>query len=157
MHFLAIRSASESLDIANVCKGMQALTRMCTTVGLSLSFLWMWYPSITLKNTQFGCFEIQLTSLAPLVIQIPRISSLFQYRSLAKECPWAEHLISLLKRGVGALSSVSTFNNYERVPMSCLQQIDALKENNWTVQHSCQQLWSQVKTADNTLNSAMSL
>lgn len=140
MHFLAIRSASESLDIANVCKGMQALTRMCTTVGLSLSFLWMWYPSITLKNTQFGCFEIQLTSLAPLVIQIPRISSLFQYRSLAKECPWAEHLISLLKRGVGALSSVSTFNNYERVPMSCLQQIDALKENNWTVQHSCQQL-----------------
>ena len=42
------------------------------------------------------------------------------YHSLAKERPWTEHLTSLPKRGVGALSSVSTFK-HKRVPMSCLQ------------------------------------
>ena len=39
------------------------------------------------------------------------------YRSLAKERPWAEHLISLSKRGVGTLLSVSAVN-HERAPMS---------------------------------------
>ena len=40
------------------------------------------------------------------------------YHILAKECPWAEHLTSLPKRGVGALSSVSGFNHeFQRVPM----------------------------------------
>lgn len=153
MHFLATRHVSESLDIVNICKCMQALTRMCTTVRLSLSFLCMWYPAVTLINTQFGCFEI-LTSLAPLLIQFPPTSSLFKYRSLAKECPWA---YKSPKRGVSAFSSVPTFINHKRVPISCLQQIDALKANNWTVQQSCQQFWSQVKAAHNTPNSTMSL
>ena len=46
------------------------------------------------------------------------------------------------KKGVGTLSRVSTFNS-ERAPMSCLQQLDALKGNNWTnnnAQHRCWQL-----------------
>ena len=56
------------------------------------------------------------------------------YRSLVKECPWAEHLISLPKWGVGTLLSVSAFN-YERAPMSCLR---ALEANNWTnLQPTC--------------------
>ena len=40
----------------------------------------------------------------------------FRYRSLMKEYPCAEHFTSLPRRGVSALSSVSTFNQ-ERVPM----------------------------------------
>ena len=43
------------------------------------------------------------------------------YHSLAKECPWAEHLSSPSKRGVGALLSVSA-SNHERASMSCLQR-----------------------------------
>ena len=38
------------------------------------------------------------------------------YRSLAKELPWAKHLMSLLVRGLGALSSVSAFH-YDGAPM----------------------------------------
>ena len=53
------------------------------------------------------------------------------YCSLPKKGPWAEHLTSLPKRGVGALLTVSTFN-HERVPTSCLQWLEALKANNWT-------------------------
>ena len=53
------------------------------------------------------------------------------YRSLPKERPWAEHLTSLPKRGVGALSTVSAFN-HERAPTSCLQRLKALEANNWT-------------------------
>ena len=41
------------------------------------------------------------------------------YLSLVKEHPSEEHLT---KRGVAALSSAPTFN-YERAPMSCLQQL----------------------------------
>ena len=44
------------------------------------------------------------------------------YHSLVKECPWEEHLT---KMGVGALSSVSTFN-HKKVPMSCSQRLCAL-------------------------------
>ena len=57
--------------------------------------------------------------------------SRYIYHSLAKERPRAEHLTSPPKRGVGALSSASTFN-YERTPKSCLQRLDALEANNWT-------------------------
>ena len=32
-------------------------------------------------------------------------------RSLVKECPWAEHLTSLPRKGVGAFLSVSAFSN----------------------------------------------
>ena len=53
------------------------------------------------------------------------------YRSLAKKGPWAEHLTSLPKSGVGTLSGVSALN-HERAPMSCLQRLDALEANNWT-------------------------
>ena len=70
-----------------------------------------------------------------------------------KECPWVQHLTSFQKRGVGALLSVFAFN-YERVPMSCLQQLDAsdlmpLKANNRTnnVEQGCQWLRSQVTMA----------
>ena len=65
------------------------------------------------------------------------------YHSLTKEHPWVEHLTSLSKRGVGALSSVAAFN-HERAPMSCLP--DALKVSNWTnndVHWSQQRLQSQ--------------
>ena len=54
-----------------------------------------------------------------------------KYRSLSKKGPWAEHLTSLPNRGVGALSTVSAFN-HERALTSCLQQLEALKANNWT-------------------------
>ena len=53
------------------------------------------------------------------------------YRSLPKKGPWAEHLTSLPKRGVGALSTVSAFN-HERVPTSCLQLLKALEANKIT-------------------------
>ena len=56
------------------------------------------------------------------------------YRSLTKKGPWAEHLTSLPKRGVGDLSTVSTFN-HKRAPTSCLQR---LKANNCT-QNNVQQ------------------
>ena len=75
--------------------------------------------------------------------------------SLTKEHPWAEFLTNLPRRGVGTLPSVSEFN-HERVPMSCLQWLDALKVNIWTsnnVQRSHQQLWSQLLTTHNTLDS----
>ena len=81
------------------------------------------------------------------------------YRSLAKKGPWADHLTSLPKRGVGALSGVSAFN-HERAPMSCLQRLDALEANNWTnsnVQRNHQRLRSRVLTAHNTLKGTTSL
>ena len=52
------------------------------------------------------------------------------YRSLAKQRPWAEHLTSLSKRGVNALSSVSAIN-HKRAPMSCFQRLNDLKANKW--------------------------
>ena len=83
---------------------------------------------------------------------------LFMYHSLTKERPWVEHLKSLSKRGMGTLLSVFTFN-HERVPMSCLQRLDALEANNWTnnnsVQRSHQRLQTQSLTAHNTLNSTI--
>ena len=42
------------------------------------------------------------------------------YRSLAKECPWTEHLSSLLKIGVGALLSVSLFNHKKKKRPCCV-------------------------------------
>ena len=75
-------------------------------------------------------------------------ASCIYYCSFAKERPWAEHLSSLPKRVVGALSGVSILN-YESPPMSCLQWLDASEATNWTI-------WSQVLTAHNTLNSTMS-
>ena len=80
-----------------------------------------------------------------------------QYCSLPKKGPLAEHLTSLPKRGVGALSTVPAFN-HERAPTSCLQQLEALKANDWTqnnVQRNHQRLRSQVLTAHNTLNGTM--
>ena len=53
------------------------------------------------------------------------------YRSLAKECSWAEHLTSLPKSGVGTLSDGSAFN-HERALKSCLQRLDPLEADNWT-------------------------
>ena len=68
-----------------------------------------------------------------------------------------QHLTCLPKRGVGTLSTVSTFD-HERAPMSCLQRLEALKANNWTqnnVQQNYQHLQSWVLMAHNTLNSTM--
>ena len=59
------------------------------------------------------------------------------YHSLPKKGPWAEHLTSLPKRGVGALSTVSAFN-HERAPTSCLQRLETLEANNCT-QNNVQQ------------------
>ena len=70
------------------------------------------------------------------------------YRSLPKEHPWAEHLTSLPKRGVGTLSTISAFD-HERAPMSCLQRLEAFEANNWmqnNVQQNHQQLRSQRHT-----------
>ena len=50
--------------------------------------------------------------------------SLYMYHSLRKERPWAEHLTSSSKRGMGALLSVAACD-HERVPTSCLQLLDA--------------------------------
>ena len=44
------------------------------------------------------------------------LSEVTKYCSLAKESPWAEYLISLPKRWVGALLSASAFN-HGRAPM----------------------------------------
>ena len=79
------------------------------------------------------------------------------YRSLAKKGPWAQHLTSLPKSGVGALSTGSAFN-HERVPTSCLQRLEALEANNWTqnnVQRNHQWLRSRVLTAHNNRNGMM--
>ena len=48
-------------------------------------------------------------------------ASIFNIPYLPKKGPWAEHLTSPQKRGVGALSTVSAFN-HERAPTSCLQR-----------------------------------
>ena len=79
------------------------------------------------------------------------------YRSLSKERPWAEHLTSLPKRGVGTVSNISTFN-YERALTSFLQRLEALETNNWTqnnVQQNHLRLRSRVLMAHNTLNGTM--
>ena len=73
------------------------------------------------------------------------------YHSLAKKGPWAEHLASLPKWGVGTLSTVSTFN-HERAPTSCLQQLEPTQNN---VQRNHQRLQSRILTAHNTLNGTM--
>lgn len=46
----------------------------------------------------------------------------------------AEHFTCLPKSGVGTLSSVTI--NHERPPMSCLQQLDTLKANSWTMMYN---------------------
>ena len=69
-----------------------------------------------------------------------------------KEYPWVEHLTSPSKREMGILLSVAA---YERMPMSYLQWLNALKANNRTnnnIQQSYQWLQSQDLTAHNTLN-----
>ena len=82
-----------------------------------------------------------------------------QYHSLSKKSPWVEHLISLPKRGVGALSTVSALTDHERAPMSCLQQLKALEANNCTQNNvqwpNHQRLWSRILTVHNTLNGTM--
>ena len=82
---------------------------------------------------------------------IPNNNKLMEYCSLVKECPWAEHLTSLSKRGMGALLIISAFN-HKRVPMSCSQLLDTLKATKSNVQRNHQQIPSQVLTTHNTLN-----
>ena len=60
-------------------------------------------------------------------MEVPHVM-LRDYFSLAKKGPWAEHLTSLPKMRMGALSNVSTFN-HKRALISCLQRLEA---NNWT-------------------------
>ena len=52
---------------------------------------------------------------------------LHMHRSLAKERPWAEHLTSLPKNGVGAFLIVFALN-HKRASMSCLQHSILSKE-----------------------------
>ena len=73
------------------------------------------------------------------------------YHCLVKERPCAEHLTSLSKSGLGALSSISTFNHEECL----LQRLDALEVNNWTnsnVQQNHKQLCSPVLMVYNILS-----
>ena len=63
-----------------------------------------------------------------IIYVLARYMSECIYRSLAKKGPWAEHLTSLPRRGMGALSTVSAFN-HERVPTTCLQRLEALEAN----------------------------
>ena len=80
------------------------------------------------------------------------------YCSLAKECPWAEHLTSLPKRGLGALLSVSTFTTKER-PCHVYSKLDDHTANNLrnsSVQWNHQWLRSWVLLAHSTLNGIMS-
>ena len=72
----------------------------------------------------------------------------YNYRSLTKERPWAKHLTSLPKRGVGALSSVPHFATKERpcyVYSNSMPSKQIIGKNN--VQWSCQHLQSQVLMA----------
>ena len=57
-------------------------------------------------------------------------SSIFNYHSFMKERLGQSTLQVYPKWGVGAFSSVSTFN-HEGAPMSCLQRLDALEASNW--------------------------
>ena len=105
----------------------------------TLGLVYQASPSLTLRKSERGS------------------SCYCKYRSLAKKGPWAEHLTSLPKRGVGTLSTVSAFN-HERAPMSCLQRLEALEANNWAqniVQQNRQWLRSRVLTAHNTLHCTM--
>ena len=49
------------------------------------------------------------------------------YRSLTKKGPWAEHLTSLPKRWVGALSTVSAFN-HKRASCHVYSDLKSLKQ-----------------------------
>ena len=58
-----------------------------------------------------------------------------------------------IKEGVGTLLSVAAFN-HERVSMSCLQQLNALKANNRT-KNTYNGATSGFEVTHNTLNSTM--
>ena len=114
---------------------------------------------IRLLSTMCQCFQSFLCLRAfPWWMLAGKANYYYKYCNLRKEGPWVEHLTSLPKRGMGALLSVFACN-HEREPMSCLQQLGALKANNWTnnnAQRNHQWLWSQVLTAHSTQSSAMS-
>ena len=62
-----------------------------------------------------------------------RLIKEMQYCSLPKDRPWAEHLTSMPKRGVGALLSVSAFlmmKERSRYVYSDSIRVNALEANN---------------------------
>ena len=63
----------------------------------------------------YGSVVWEWTYLSTYVIALhAKWAKLFVYRSLPKKGTWAEHLISLPKRGVGALSTVPHLTKKER-------------------------------------------
>ena len=78
------------------------------------------------------------------------------YNSLTRECPWAEHLTSLPKRGVGALLSVSAFTTKECPCHAYMPLKQIIGPTITYVQQNHQRLWSRVLMAHITLNDTMS-
>ena len=115
-------------------------------------------PASTPKSKKLVLFTVYMIKNWTSLFQHCTDDLMFNlYHSLSIEHPWAEHLTSLPKRWVIALSTVSAFNQ-ERAPTSCLQWLEPLEANNWTqnnVQRNHQCLRSWVLTAHNTLNGTM--
>ena len=101
---------------------LNMLTQKCThqRVCSLVSFLSIMGSSEMLLSTSTMTSKLQHVKKCLLCRSNERIRNLFITVVSQKRAPWAEHLTSLPKRGVGALSTVSAFN-HERVPTSCLQ------------------------------------
>ena len=68
--------------------------------------------------------ELKILPVQLNQVEACMVTFVYTVCSLAKDCPWAEHLTSLPKSGGLLISSVSAFNQ-ERAAMSCLQRLDA--------------------------------
>ena len=145
------------------CMGVYCMLVMRLEATVSCSVFGCMTLTIALiHNIAYLIYSTSTVNFRPVWASIYLTIKLFiwefvPYRSLPKECPWAKHLTSLPKKGVGTLSTVSDFNN-KKAPTSCLQQIKALEVNNWTqnnIKRNHQRLQSQVLMAHNTLNGTM--
>ena len=124
---------------------LRSYTQGCTYAHVHIH---VWHTTPTATCTLKGGILSQAYSM---------FVHIYIYCSLTRKGPWAEHLTSLPKRGVGALSTVSAFH-HKRTPTSCLQWLEALEANNWTqnnIQRNHQRLWSRVLMAHSTLNCMM--
>ena len=90
-------------------------------VSLEVDNIWNGCCSYSVKWHHWSCIiRKSLVAIASTIKPRGNKVSCFiigdrkQYCSLTKECPWAEHLTSLLKRGMGTLSSVSVSNHKKR-------------------------------------------
>ena len=134
--------------VAATCWQVHMINGVCV---LTPCFRWKWHVVThqTAQKSQYENWKREI-SLEKRPCWGRQFTSM--YHSLVKEHPLAEHLTSLLKRGVGTLSSVSAFN-HKRVPMSCLQQFDALEANNWINRNAQNGATSGLSSPDDTQHS----